>query len=98
MHGILARFPMIKVVTKPIADGIEEFQKSIIVNRRNPDPKTLIIDNHRNPLRIGAFEVHISAKRGDRIEQELLHSKLASKTWPSIGNILNRIGKKNLLI
>ena len=83
---------MVKVYCKPITNCVEDFQKSITVSKRSEDQKELIIDNHRPEMRIGAFEVQLCSKTSNQIKEELLHSKLATKVWPNIGTVLNKIG------
>ncbi len=92
-QAILLRYPMVKVYCKPITTTVEDFQKSIRVTRKSTDQRSLIIDNYRPEMRIGAFEVQICKKIDGQRKQELLHSKLATRVWPNIGAVLNKIAK-----
>ena len=83
---------MVKVYCKPITAALEDFQKIIKLSRKSTDQRALIIDNYRPEMRIGAFEVQICKKVDGSLKQELLHSKLASRVWPNVGVILNKIG------
>jgi len=83
---------MIKVYCKPITNCVEDFQKSITVNKKSEDQRALIIDNHRPEMRIGAFEVQLCAKINNELKRELLHSKLDTRVWPNVGTVLNKIG------
>lgn len=85
---------MVKVYCKPINTCAEDFQKSITFGRNPHDMKSLVIDNYRPELRIGAFEVQLCKRANKELKQELLHSKLETKMWPNIGAILNKIGKR----
>jgi hypothetical protein len=84
---------MVKVSCKPITSTAEDYQKQIIVDRKNPEPRALILDNYRPDNRIGAFEVQLCTKVDRNFTQELLHSKLNSRKWPTIRNILEKISK-----
>ncbi len=90
-QAILLRYPTVRVSCKPITNTVEDYMRSFSVDRRNPDQKSLIIDNHRPVLRIGAFEVLLCTRVKGELRQDLLHSKLASRIWPSIGVILGKI-------
>lgn len=84
---------MVKVSCKPITSTAEDYQKQIIVDRKNPEPRALILDNYRPENKIGAFEVQLCAKVNHNLTQEILHSKLASRKWPAIRSILEKISK-----
>lgn len=84
---------MVKVTCKPITCSTDEYQKAIRLDRKHPEPHALVLDNYRPDNRIGAFEVQLCAKKGNEFTQELLHSKLKSRLWPSIKSILDKISK-----
>ncbi len=86
------RYPMVKVYCKPITDSVEDFVKSFPINRNATDQRSLIIESHRPEMRIGAFEVQLCIKVHGELKIELLHSKLATRVWPQVGAILNKIG------
>jgi hypothetical protein len=78
---ILIRYPFIKVFLKPIDTDIA-----------NPNEHgQLVIDNKYKEVRIGAMEVQLGIRLNDKTEIQLIHSKLSSGTWPSIGTVLNKI-------
>ncbi len=86
------RYPIVKVYCKPISDSVEDFQKSFTLNKKATDQKSLIIENHRPEMRIGAFEIQLCARVRGELQTEMLHSKLATRAWPHIGAVLNKIG------
>jgi hypothetical protein len=96
-QAILLRYPMIKVNCKPITTTAADFQKLIPIDRKKPDPHALIIDYHRPELRIGAFEVQLCARSQTGLRQEVLHSKLATRLWPNINSILEKIGSEKAI-
>ena len=49
------------------------------------------LDPLASTQRIGAFEVQISSKFRGKLNTELLHSKLVSRKWPDISEIISRI-------
>ena len=68
-NAVLARYPMVKIITKPITK----------------------LDPVASTQRIGAFEVQISSKSRGKLIVELLHSKLVSRKWPLIPEVISRI-------
>jgi hypothetical protein len=85
---------MVKVYCKPISNSVEDFQKSIMLSKKGNEQRSLIIDNYRPEMRIGAFEIQLCTKTKGELKIDLLHSKLATRTWPNIGAVLNRICKR----
>ena len=49
------------------------------------------INDQFKEVRIGAFEVQLCLKADNQTKVIVLHSKLESKQWPKIENILNKI-------
>jgi len=92
-QAILSRFPIVKVYCKPITSSIDEFKKKISLNRNKPEQSSLIVDNYRPVLRIGAFEVQLFTRIRNELHQNLLHSKLLTRTWPNINSVLDKISK-----
>ena len=88
---ILMNFPMIKVYSKQVSSGTEEFRKSIKIKPGNSS--ALFIENYRPELRLGAFEVQLYKKSHDKTIHELLHSKLNTLAWPNLKNIIYKISK-----
>ena len=87
--SIHMRFPFIRVLLKPIETDIlmEPTLANAILN------KTKIVEDKYKEVRIGAMEVQLcNRKKGEKNSNViLLHSKMMSKTWPSITNVLNAI-------
>lgn len=86
-QAIISRYPMVKVNCKPITSSTEQYKAQIYLNRKKPEPNSLNLDKYRPEMRIGAFEVQLFSKRGNAI----LHSKLASRMWPNVKTILDKI-------
>jgi hypothetical protein len=78
---ILLRYPFIKVYLKPIDTNI--------INNEGSDQ--IIIDNRYKEVRIGAMEVQLGVKVGEKTEIHMLHSKLSTGNWPSINTVLNKL-------
>jgi hypothetical protein len=76
---IVKRFPFLKCYLKAI--------DTVIANPDNKKIKNL--DDRVKPSRIGAFEIYVGV--GDRARPVVLHSKLHSKSWPSIPFVLEKI-------
>ena len=91
---ILLRFPFISVLLKPIETDIKkgDAYKLPKVSKDGKCEKKYINEQFKD-VRIGAFEVQLCFK--DKNDKEpkivLLHSKLETKQWPKIENILNKI-------
>ena len=91
---ILLRFPFISVLLKPIETDIK---KSFIfpkLNKNKGDDNNdgkYYINNEFKDVKIGAFEVQLCYKSNNSNEIIVLHSKLETKKWPKIENILNKI-------
>ena len=94
---ILLRFPFVSVLLKPIDTDIvksdwHKFKKSDNNDKKNSTriPMCYINDQFKE-VRIGAFEVQLCLKADNQTKVIVLHSKLESKQWPKIENILNKI-------
>ena len=93
---IQTRFPFIKVVLKPI-------DVDIVKNEKTPLPKikknggayegNKPLNDRFNQCRIGAFEIQISKrdKNNNNIDTRLIHSKLQTKFFPKVNNVLLKI-------
>ena len=93
---IQTRFPFIKVVLKPI-------DVDIVKNEKPPLPKikknggayegNKPLNDRFNQCRIGAFEIQISKrdKNNNNIDTRLIHSKLQTKVFPKVDNVLLKI-------
>ena len=93
---IQTRFPFIKVVLKPI-------DVDIVKNEKTPLPKikknggayegNKPLNDRFNQCRIGAFEIQISKrdKNNNNIDTRLIHSKLQTKVFPKVNNVLLKI-------
>ena len=59
--AIIKRYPYIKVYIKPINISIKDTQKQFSFSKFNihnpPTTDKLLVDYHRTPMKIGAFEV-----------------------------------------
>ena len=86
---IKERFPFITVILKPI-------NVDIVINTEYTAPacpvnggqyKIQPINDQFKPCRIGAFEIQISNKK----ETKLIHSKLKTKKFPNVTNVLDKI-------
>ena len=89
---ILLRFPFISVLLKPIETDIKkgEGYKLPKVSTKGVYEKKFINDLFKE-VRIGAFEIELSYKFNGEVKTIPLHSKLETKLWPKIENILNKI-------
>ncbi|CAG9317915.1 unnamed protein product [Blepharisma stoltei] len=67
--GVLTRFPMVKVLIKPISK----------------------CDDNTTNQRMGAFEVQICSKIKGIIKKDTLHSKLATRKWPDIREVIGKM-------
>ena len=89
---ILLRFPFISVLLKPIETDIKkgEGYKLPKVSKEGVYEKQYLNDQFKE-VRIGAFEVELCFKINGVLQTIPLHSKLETKQWPKIENILNKI-------
>lgn len=87
---ILLRFPFISVLLKPIETDIVKYEVLPKLKEKPKEPKKYINDKFKD-VRIGAFEVQLCFKHNNETKIILLHSKLESKQWPKIDNILKKI-------
>jgi hypothetical protein len=85
---ILLRFPFIQVLLKPIDTDIKKIKNKLPKIGENDDD----IKNKYN-IKIGAFEVLLIYNQGNSSKKEILFSKLNSKKFPLILNILDKIAQ-----
>ena len=94
---ILLRFPFVSVLLKPIDTDIVKSDWHKAKKSDNNDKKNstripmCYINDQFKEVRIGAFEVQLCLKADNQTKVIVLHSKLESKQWPKIENILNKI-------
>jgi len=94
---IKERFPFIKVFLKPADVDIvknEAFKMRLPQKNGDPYPSFPFINDQFKKCRIGAFEIQIATK--DRLGNKkisLIHSKLKTKRFPNVNNVLDKIGK-----
>ena len=83
------------MVCKPINLNLKEIQKPFKIGQPAKVQKgNLIIDNYRENMKLGAFEVQLYSKISDvREENVFLHSKIKDGTWPNIEDILTSSSK-----
>ena len=53
------------------------------------------LDDKYKEVRIGALEVQLCRKVNNKVDTHVLHSKLATKEWPSLSKLIN-FQNKNL--
>jgi hypothetical protein len=92
---ISERFSFIKVYLKPIdVDIVKNAEFKIILPSDNGKayPPFPAINDQFKDCKIGAFEIQISTKdsKGNLIKK-MLHSKLKTKKFPVVENVLNKI-------
>ena len=92
---ISERFSFIKVYLKPIdVDIVKNTEFKIILPSDNGKayPPFPAINDQFKDCKIGAFEIQISTKdsKGNLIKK-MLHSKLKTKKFPVVENVLNKI-------
>ena len=89
---ILLRFPFISVLLKPIETDIKKGEKYKLpkMDIKGRCEKQYLNDQFKD-VKIGALEVELCFKYNKEKHVVLLHSKLATKRWPKIENILNKI-------
>ena len=92
---ISERFSFIKVYLKPIdVDIVKNTEFKIILPDDNGKayPPFPAINDQFKDCKIGAFEIQISTKdsKGNLIKK-MLHSKLKTKRFPNVENVLNKI-------
>ena len=92
---IKERFPFIKVYLKPADVDIvknETFKMRLPAKNGDPYPSFPFINDQFKKCRIGAFEIQIATK--DRLGNKkisLIHSKLKTKRFPNVNNVLDKI-------
>lgn len=84
---LLFRFPFIKVLLKPIDTNIIKDNEATLklLNSKK------IIDDKYKDVRIGAFEVQLCIRQNENNKVLMLHSKLGTKQWPNIKQLLEKI-------
>ena len=92
---ITERFSFIKVFLKPIdVDIVKNTEFKIVLPDKNGTayPPFPAINDQFKECKIGAFEIQISTKdsKGNLIKK-MLHSKLKTKKFPVVENVLNKI-------
>jgi len=92
---ITERFSFIKVYLKPIdVDIVKNIEFKIRLPEKNGEayPPFPAINDQFKECKIGAFEIQISTKdsKGNMIKK-MLHSKLKTKKFPVVENVLNKI-------
>ena len=94
---ILLRFPFISVLLKPIETDIQTKNWKLPKVKNGGNWPKSYINTLFKDVRIGAFEVQLCYKVKNKEDKEareviiLLHSKLESKKWPKIDEILDKI-------
>ena len=92
---ILERFSFIKVFLKPIdVDIVKNIEYKIKPPENNgePYPPFPSLNDQFKKCKIGAFEIQIATKdsKGKTIKK-MLHSKLKTKIFPKVDNVLDKI-------
>ena len=91
---IKERFPFITVILKPIDVDIV---KNEIYQCPKPEKnggyyKNIFpINDQFKQCRIGAFEIQISTNNNGKIDTRMIHSKLKTKKFPNVTNVLDKI-------
>jgi len=94
--SIREQFPIVQVFVKPSATDLDQKVKRLSTKQKeggNNDMPT-IIDGQLKPSRLGAFEVQMYCKHSQMIIQEVIHSKLKTRRWPTIALVLHKIYQK----
>jgi len=85
-QGIIEKFPQVKVYIKS-THNTNKVTKYRIVG----DPNGNIIDEQREPLRIGAFEVSLAVRKDGYTRTFNIHSKLKSNCFPKLSYVLFKV-------
>jgi hypothetical protein len=85
-QGIIEKFPQIKVYIKSSHNPSKVVKYTI-----SKDPRGNIIDDQREPLRIGAFEISLAIRQDSFTRQISIYSKLKTNCFPNLSYILSRI-------
>lgn len=85
-QAILEKFPNVKVYIKSTADD-----NKITTYKISKDPKGNIIDEQREPLRIGAFEITLAVRKDQFTKNVNIFSKLKANCFPNLPFVLSRI-------
>ena len=83
---------MIKVYCKLVTITAEDFKNSSKKIKKNDKEPLISIDDLRPEMRVGAFEVQLYRKVEGKEEKKILHSKLSTRRWPNINEVLTKIG------
>ena len=85
-QAIIEKFPQVKVYIKSTVNSTK-----IVKYHTSKDPKGNIIDEQREPLRIGAFEISVSTRKDSFTRHTLIYSKLKTNCFPNLPNILSKV-------
>ena len=85
-QAIIEKFAQIKVYIKSTASDAKVIKYHI-----SREPTGNIIDEQREPLRIGAFEITIWARSDGFTKQALIFSKLKTNWFPNLPYVLSKI-------
>ena len=91
---IKERFPFITVILKPIDVDIvksDAYQLPRVLINGGEYQNNLPINNQFKQCRIGAFEIQISTIKNNMVDKRIIHSKLKSKRFPQVTNVLDKI-------
>lgn len=87
-QGIVEMFPNIKVFIKSPDNG-----SKVVKYKVSEDAKSNIIDNQREPLRIGAFEIILARRLDGMTYKDVIFSKLKMNAFPYLSGTLRYISK-----
>ena len=85
-QAIIEKFPQTKVYIKSTASDTKVVKYHI-----SREPTGNIIDEQREALRIGAFEITLCTRNDDFTKQALIFSKLKSNSFPNLPYVLSKI-------
>ena len=91
---IKERFPFITVILKPIDVEIvksDAYKLPKVLKNGGEYQDNFPINNQFKPCRIGAFEIQISTIKNKIIDKRIIHSKLKTKKFPNVTNVLDKI-------
>ena len=87
-QAIVEKFPQIKVYIKSTVNSTK-----IVKYHTSKDHKENIIDEQREPLRIGAFEISVSTRKDSFTRYLLIYSKLKTGCFPNLSSILSKMSE-----
>ena len=85
-QAIIEKFSQIKVYIKSTAS-----EPKVVKYHISKEPTGNIIDEQREPLRIGAFEITLCVRADGFTRQALIYSKLKTNWFPNLPFVLSRI-------